>query len=380
MTAPSSSMDIGVPAAVRSLPRIALLTTGGTIAGAAASESDSLRYAAGALGGDALLRAVPALARIAQIETIAVAAIDSKDADPAFWCALTETVRATRARDDIDGIVITHGTDTLEESAYWLDLMLAAGKPVVLTAAMRPATALSADGPANLFDAVTLAGDTSARDLGVLVTLQNRIHAARDIVKVSSHALDAFASPAGGPLGWVQDGRVGWLRRRHLASLTARDETGSTPSSPLRQTLFGEVPSGASGDRLEARLHVRRLQPSDLPDVEVVVQYGGASPHLIDALLTHGVRGIVVAGTGNGTVNAALMAAMQRAVAAGVIVIRSSRAADVHVSANAAVDDDGEGFVASGTLNPYKARIRLMLALAVGLSERSAMQACFNLA
>jgi L-asparaginase len=354
MSAPSPLRAATEATSSRPLPRIALLTTGGTIAGAASSDSDSLRYAAGALGGDALIRAVPALARIAQIETITVASIDSKDADPAFWCLLTEAVRAARLRDDIDGVVITHGTDTLEESAYWLDLTLGKGKPVVLTAAMRPATALSADGPANLFDAVTLAGNASARDKGVLVTLQNRIHAARDVVKVSSHALDAFASPAGGPLGWVQDGRVGWSR----------------------QAVKDDFPEATPP--LEAALPSRRFDPSDLAAVEVIAQYGGASPRIVDVLVAEGIQGIVVAGTGNGTVNAALTAALRRAVVAGVAVIRSSRASDVHVSPNAAVDDDAEGFVASGTLNPYKARIRLMLALSIGLRDYAAVRDCFR--
>ena len=355
MSVLTPQVDESLPCGSRPLPRIALLTTGGTIAGAAASDSESLRYAAGALGGDALIRAVPALARIAQIETIAVASIDSKDADPAFWCVLTAAVRVARARDDIDGIVITHGTDTLEESAYWLDLMLGRGKPVVLTAAMRPATALSADGPANLFDAVTLAGDDSACDKGVLVTLQNRIHAARDIVKVSSHALDAFASPTAGPLGWVQDGRVGWSRQKTVTA----DASEAT-------LIF------------ENALMSRRFNASDLASVEVLAQYAGASPCLVDALINEGVQGIVIAGTGNGTINAAMMRALRRAVAAGIAVIRSSRAADVHVSPNAAVDDETEGFVASGTLNPFKARIRLMLALTVGLRDHAAIRDCFK--
>ncbi|MCP1120954.1 asparaginase [Robbsia andropogonis] len=346
------------------LPRIVVLTTGGTIAGAAASDSESLRYAAGALGGDALVGAVPALARIATIETIAVASIDSKDADPAFWCTLTAVVRATRARDDVDGIVITHGTDTLEETAYWLDLLLDDGKPIVLTAAMRPATALSADGPANLFDAVTLAGTCTAKGKGVLVTLQNRVHAARDVIKISSHALDAFVSLSGGPLGWVQDGRVGWLREAaegHPADAATKIEPGAARAAAL-------------SDKVRTSTFI----PTMLAAVEVVAQYAGASPRLVEALVAAGVRGIVVAGTGNGTINAPMMAALRRATAAGVVVVRSSRAADVRVTLNAAVDDEAAGFVASGSLNPYKARIRLMLALSVGVADLSTLRLFFS--
>ncbi|VCQ13174.1 asparaginase family protein [Burkholderia pseudomallei] len=214
MNAPTSSHSPHVSnPAPRALPRIAVLATGGTIAGAAPDAAQTAGYQAGALGVDRLLAAVPALAQIATIEAEQVASIDSKDLSPALWTTLAERIDALAANDAIDGIVITHGTDTLEETAYLLHLTVKTAKPVVMTAAMRPATALSSDGPLNLLNAVAVAGSAAARGQGVLVAFNNRIHSARDVVKTSTYAVDAFHSPELGALGWVQDGRIEFARR-----------------------------------------------------------------------------------------------------------------------------------------------------------------------
>ena len=326
------------------LPRIAVLATGGTIAGSAADAAQTSGYQAGVVGVDRLLAAVPGLARIAQIEAEQVASIDSKDLEPALWQRLVERIAAYAARPDIDGIVITHGTDTLEETAYLLHLTVKTDKPVVLTAAMRPSSALSADGPLNLLNAVSVAAAGTARGHGVLVAFNNRIHSARDVVKTSTYAVDAFQSPEIGALGWVQDGRVEFARG------VVRAHTVAAPF--------------AVGERW--------------PVVEVVTSYAGASRTLVDALIAARVEGIVVAGTGNGSIHADVQAALADAVREGIVVVRASRVGSGHVMHNGAAPDDALGFVSGGSLNPFKARVLLMLALMNGTRERAALQQLFD--
>ncbi|NBI49018.1 asparaginase [Burkholderia sp. ISTR5] len=331
------------PAAPATLPRIAVLATGGTIAGAAPDATNTAGYQAGALGLASLLDAVPALARVAQIEGEQVASIDSKDLEPALWATLVQRIEALAADPRVDGIVITHGTDTLEETATLLHLCVATSKPVVITAAMRPATALSPDGPLNLLNAVTVAASAAARGRGVLVAFNNKIHAARDVVKTSTYAVDAFQSPEAGVLGWVQDGRVEFAR--------------------------GIVRDAASASRLTI---------GAWPAVEIVSSYAGASRIGVDALVAAGVKGIVVAGTGNGSIHATLQAALQEAARRGVAVVRASRVGSGHVMRNGAANDEALGFVSAGSLNPFKARVLLMLALAAGIDDAARLQAAFD--
>ncbi|MBU9191315.1 asparaginase [Burkholderia gladioli] len=331
------------PAAPATLPRIAVLATGGTIAGAAPDATNTAGYQAGALGLASLLDAVPALARVAQIEGEQVASIDSKDLEPALWATLVQRIEALAADPRIDGIVITHGTDTLEETAALLHLCVATPKPVVITAAMRPATALSPDGPLNLLNAVTVAASAAARGRGVLVAFNNKIHAARDVVKTSTYAVDAFQSPETGVLGWVQDGRVEFAR--------------------------GIVRDAASAPRLSI---------GAWPAVEIVSSYAGASRIGVDALVAAGVKGIVVAGTGNGSIHATLQAALLEAARRGVAVVRASRVGSGHVMRNGAANDEALGFVSAGSLNPFKARVLLMLALAAGIDDAARLQAAFD--
>ncbi|MGU7780561.1 asparaginase [Burkholderia sp. PU8-34] len=324
------------------LPRIAVLATGGTIAGAAPDAASTAGYQAGALGVNFLLDAVPALASVAQIRAEQVASIDSKDLALPLWNTLAARIAALMADDTVDGIVITHGTDTLEETAYALHLTVQGDKPVVLTAAMRPATALSSDGPLNLLNAVTVATHPAARGQGVLVAFNNRIHGARDVVKTSTYAVDAFQSPELGALGWVQDGRVEFARR-----VTRSRDT---------QLAIG----------------------SAWPPVEVVASYAGVTRTAVDALVAAGVRGLVVAGTGNGSIHATLQAALADAVKQGVVVVRASRVGSGHVMKNGAANDDALGFVSAGSLNPFKARVLLMLALANGIHARGDVQRLFD--
>ena len=326
------------------LPCIAVLATGGTIAGSAPDAANTSGYQAGVVGVAQLLDAVPALSSVARIQAEQVASIDSKDMALSLWTTLAERVDTLLADDAIDGIVITHGTDTLEETAYFLQLTVKHTKPVVLTAAMRPSSALSADGPLNLLNAVTVAASRAAHGQGVLVAFNNRIHCARDVAKTSTYAVDAFQSAEIGALGWVQDGRVEFQRR------ALRAHTVATPFK-----------AGAAW-----------------PMVEVVASYAGTSRVAVDALVAAGVQGIVVAGTGNGSIHASLQQALTEAVAKGVAVVRSSRVGSGHVMRNGAAADDALGFVSADTLNPYKARVLLLLALAAGQSGAAALQHTFD--
>ncbi|MGF6762554.1 L-asparaginase [Paraburkholderia sp. GAS33] len=341
---PASGSQAAASEAAHALPRIAVLATGGTIAGSAADAANTSGYQAGVVGVDRLLEAVPALSGVAQIQPEQVASIDSKDMALALWATLAQRVNALLASDDIDGVVITHGTDTLEETAYLLHLTVKSTKPVVLTAAMRPSSALSADGPLNLLNAVTVAASPAAHGQGVLVAFNNRIHSARDVVKTSTYAVDAFQSPEVGALGWVQDGRVEFQRK------VVRPHTVDT------EFVIG----------------------TKWPNVEIVVSYAGASRIGVDALVAAGVRGIVVAGTGNGSIHASVQQALADAVSQGVVVVRSSRVGSGHVMRNGAASDDALGFVTAGSLNPYKARVLLMLALAAGGTGPVALQKIFD--
>jgi L-asparaginase len=340
-----TSSSSGAPAAgAPGLRRIAVLATGGTIAGSAADATNTSGYQAGVVGVDRLLEAVPALSGVAQIQPEQIASVDSKDMALALWTALAQRVNTLLASDEIDGVVITHGTDTLEETAYLLHLTVKGTKPVVLTAAMRPSSALSADGPLNLLNAVTVAASAAAHGQGVLVAFNNRIHSARDVVKTSTYAVDAFQSPEIGALGWVQDGRVEFQRK------VVRPHTVDT------EFVIG----------------------TKWPNVEIVASYAGVSRIGVDALVAAGVRGIVVAGTGNGSIHSSVQQALADAVKQGVVVVRSTRVGSGHVMRNGAAADDVLGFVSAGSLNPYKARVLLMLALAAGGTGAVALQKIFD--
>ena len=302
--------------------KVVVLGTGGTIAGTAAAATDNVGYTAAQLGVQQLVQAVPALAAV-PLEAEQVAQLDSKDMDHATWRRLAEQVQHHLARDEVQGIVITHGTDTLEETAYFLHRVLGPAKPVVLTAAMRPATALMADGPQNLLDAVVVARSEGAA--GVLVVFGGEVLGPLDVRKHHSYRVAAFGAGDAGPLALVQEGRV----------------------RPLRDWPV-TMPVG-----------LQRL-PEDVaqwPRVVVVASHAGVEADVVDAMVARGARGVVVAGTGNGTVHRALEAALQRAKAAGVVVWRSSRCADGGVV--------GEGtWPSAGALTPWQARIELMLQLA----------------
>lgn len=311
--------------------RVVILGTGGTIAGRAATSADNVGYQAGALAVDDLVQAVPALHGLA-LETERVAQLDSKDMDHACWQRLALRCRHHLARDDVGGIVVTHGTDTLEETAWFLHRMLAPAKPLVLTAAMRPASSLAADGPQNLLDAVTLAQAADAR--GVLVAMAGVVHGARDVQKMHGYRVDAFASPNDGPVGFIEEGRLRWVR-------------DCPAGEPLPPTLLD-------------------ADPQNWPWVALVTSHAGVDARQLHALIDAGVEGVVVAGTGNATLHAALAPALQRAAAAGIALRRASRCAlGSPVAAAAAGEKPGAADAPAfyPGLNAVKSRIELMLEL-----------------
>jgi len=305
---------------------VVILGTGGTIAGTAASSASHVGYQAGTLGADELLAAVPAL-KGQRLEAETVARLDSCDMDHATWALLGRRLAWHLARPGVTGVVVTHGTDTLEETAYFLHRAVPADKPVVLTAAMRPATALSADGPQNLFDAVTLARHAGAR--GVLVVFGGRVIGAADLRKVHGYRVDAFDAGDAGALAVLEDGA---LRR------------------------FREWPAdGGDAAALLAR------PPDEWPRVEIVFSHAGSSGSMLDAAVEGGARGIVIAGTGNGSVHRNLLDAARRAAGRGVVVWRASRCLLGGVVGGAA-----DALSSAGPLTPMQARVALMLKLAAG--------------
>ena len=304
--------------------KIVVLATGGTIAGKAASAQDNVGYTAAQVGVDALLDAVPGLRKlVASAEQ--VAQIDSKDMDFGIWRNLAARCAHWLACEEVAGIVITHGTDTLEETAFFLQSVLVAAKPVVITCAMRPSTSIAPDGPQNMLDAAAVALVDGAR--GVMAVCAGVIHDARDVAKWHPYRLDAFSSGDAGPIGYVEEGHVRQVRA-----------WPGTPSA-VREVL------------------ARFTAADSVPRVEIVMNHAGAGGAIVDALVSRGIHGIVVAGTGNGTVHRDLEAALLNAQAAGVRVVRTTRCAQGVV-----IPPAGDRLPAMA-LPPVKARIALMLEL-----------------
>jgi len=327
------------------LPAIALLGTGGTIASTAAQSSTVTDYEV-TEGVRALLDAVPEIRPLAALEPMQVFNVDSRCITNAMLLELGQTVQAVLDKPDVEGAVITHGTDSLEETAYFLNLVLKSSKPVVLVGAMRPGSAISADGPLNLFNAVLLAAAPQSRGLGVMITLNGAVHAARYAAKRHTTDVQAFSSDEDGCLGHVHGGHVAIVRA------PGHPHTLDTPFSmeALRNTAA-------------------------LPQVDILYDHQDAGPHLYEASIRAGSRGIVVAGMGNGSLSPQAEAGLAQASRQGIICVRATRTGAGPVSASR--HDAKRGLVSAGTLNPQKARILLMLALARG-DSRAQVQACFD--
>lgn len=310
-------------------PAVAVLATGGTIAGVAESDVE-VTYDPSKLSVESLLASVPALANIAEVTGEQVAQVSSQDMDDATWLKLADRVNALLDDDGLDGIVITHGTDTMEETAFFLDLVTDSPKPVVLVGAVRAANALSADGPLNLFNAVAVAGDEASRDRGVLLVMNDTVHGAREVTKTHTMTVGTFESPNTGPVGDVHFGRVHYF----------------APPRPRPE------PFDIAG-------------LTSLPRVDIVYAHANMDGALIDAAVEAGAKGIVIAGVGNGNMSQAALAAVKRAVAQGVVVVRSNRTGSGETTRNHEINDDDLNTVAGHNLNPQKARVLLRVVLTV---------------
>jgi len=329
----------------QALPVIAVLATGGTIAGAQA-DATSAGYKAGSFSVNDLLAAVPQLSGIAEIRAEQVANVGSQNMTHAVWRALAERVNTLCQDASVAGIVITHGTDTLEETAYFLSLVIQHDKPVVLVGAMRPATALGAEGPANLYNAVALARHPDARGRGPLVVMNEDVHYAREIQKIASAGLCAFASPNRGRAGVMHGG---------APCFYSRNTTTHTTQSEFSLAL---------------------LERAGWPRVDIVYAHANLQADLIE-FLADSVDGIVLAGVGDGNATDLAIGALSRAADSGVAVVRSSRTGSGFVARDVELDDGSLGFIAARDLNPQKARILLMLALSV-TRDATAVQALFD--
>jgi L-asparaginase len=309
---------------------IVILATGGTIAGAAASGTQAA-YTSGAVTIDAMIAAVPGIKDMANIKGEQISNVGSQDMSFEIMLKLAKRINELMKRSDLDGIVVTHGTDTMEETAFFLNLVVRGDKPVVMVGSMRPSTAVSADGPLNLYNAVGVAVDPNAKGRGVLVVMNDWIHAAHSLTKTSTTAIQTFMSPLRGIVGVANYGK---------------NDFYNTPT--WKHTSASEFDiSGVD----------------KLPRVDIVFACADMPPDLIDASVANGAKGIVIAGVGNGNMNKASLEAAANAVKKGVVVVRSSRVPTGAVGRNVEVNDDELGFIASDELNPQKARLLLSLAL-----------------
>ncbi len=319
-------------ATAQNLPRVIVLSTGGTIAGQQPN-TDKAGYLPGKISIEELLKNIPSITKKAIVQGEQIASIGSYDMTVAIWLQLARRINEIFAKNEADGIVITHGTDTQEETAYFLNLTVQSDKPVVLTGSMRPATAISADGSKNLYDAIIAASDSSSKGKGVLLCFNESIYDAKNVVKTNTTNVNAFSSPNTGSIGQVYDGKVFYN------------------AQPLNKH------SGSTA------FDISKID--SLPGVEIAYAYAGASAAAINAFINNNAAGIIIAGTGNGSFDKAILESVKNAVKKGIMVVRSSRVVSGKVSTQyvGTFDDSKLGTIVSDNLNPQKARILLMLAL-----------------
>jgi L-asparaginase len=345
---PSATSLVQDPEAEPRLPHVLIVATGGTIASRAGSPENLSGYSVADTGED-LVAAVPAISDVAKVTVEQYSNVPSTAITPADWVRMAQLINAALEPQgegpfgDVDGVVVTHGTDALEETAFFLNLTVRSEKPVVIVGAMRPASAISADGPLNLLNAIRVAAHPSSRDRGALVVLNQEINAARDVTKANTKLVQTFAARGLGILGVVEGDRPVYYR-----------------GTERRHTHVSEF-------------DVSGLVPEDLPRVDVSYTYAGSDGADVDAFVAKGTRGIVVATAGAGATTRGQSAALRRAFEAGVIVARSSRTGSGRVGSGRSRG----GSVSADDLNPQKARILLMLALTV-TEDPAEVQRIFN--
>jgi L-asparaginase type II len=307
------------------LPDIHIIATGGTIAGTSGSSTDLLHYTAAKEGVELLIASVPEINTYAHVTGEQFCNVDSDEITPAVWLNLSHRINTLLDFPGIDGVVVTHGTDTLEETAYFLNLVTSSEKPVVITGAMRPATAISADGPLNLLNAVQLAGSRDATNKGVLISLNGEINGARDTTKTNTQSVETFRSPDFGLLGYMEDG------------------------GPLFYRVSTRKHTTTSGFNITGL--------STLPRVDIVMTYPGMDATAIEAFVRNDTEGLVIDSMGNGGYPKAVIPALRSAATRGIPVVISSRTGTGITTAEDPL------FISADTLSPQKARILLMLAL-----------------
>ena len=328
MAVAAASFAQGTPAKAK--PNVVILATGGTIAGAGATAANSATYQAAKVPVEKLIAGVPELADVASVRGEQVFQIASESFTNEKLVQLGKRVSQLSKDAGVDGIVITHGTDTLEETAFFLNLVIRSDKPVVLVGSMRPGTAMSADGMLNLYTAVVVAGSADAKGKGVLVAMNDTIDSGRDVAKRVNVKTNAFSSPWG-PLGMVVEGKTYWFR-----TLAKRHTTAS-------------------------EFDIDRIDK--LPEVQIVYGAGNIAPSLYEAAAKAGAKAIIHAGTGNGSVANYAVDTLKALRAQGVHIIRSSRVGEGFVIRNSEQPDDKYDWVVAHDLNPQKAKILAALAL-----------------
>jgi L-asparaginase len=330
--------------AAQGTAKVTVLATGGTIAGAQAPEG-GYGYKSGSFDIKDLISAVPNLDKLAVISGEQVVNIGSQDMNDEVWLKLAKRLGEVVKSAGTDAVIITHGTDTVEETGYFLDLVTKTEKPIVMVGSMRPATAISADGPSNLYNGVAVAISPGAKGRGVVTVLNDQIDYARNVVKTNTTDVETFRSVNRGPAGVSNTGVVTWF-------------------APLEKK-----------HGLNSEFNVEGL--TTLPRVDIIYAHAGMHPDLIDAAVKLGAKGLVIAGVGDGNMTEAALDRVTAAAKAGVVVVRSTRLASGIVYRNNEVDDDKLGLVASAELNPAKSRVLLMLAL-TRTSDVGKIQTMFN--
>ncbi|PHO10852.1 L-asparaginase 2 [Malaciobacter canalis] len=311
-------------------PNITILATGGTIAGAGESSTKSA-YSAGAVTVDKLISAVPSIKELANIKGEQISNIGSQEMNDKVWIKLAKRVNTLLKKDDVDGVVITHGTDTMEATSYFLDLTVKSKKPIVFVGAMRSGSSMSADGPMNIFNAVNVAIDKQTAGKGVVVVMNDEIHSAREVTKVNTSMVNAFASPNTGKIGTVYYGNVHYYM------------------NPTRKHTYN------------SEFDIEKID--SLPRVEILYAHANDSDIFVNAAVKAGAKGIIHAGMGNGNLYPSTQEALGKAVKKGIVVARTSRVGSGRTNLHGEVNDEKYGFIATDNLNAQKARILLMLGL-----------------